>query len=103
MIYYDLEGGGNIMNFELVDPFLMQLVIIPFIVIGLGVLMSVITKKVFIGPIVTLLLNLFYEIWYSKRYYPELELQVSSWNIIFPLISLMISWAAVELIKKRKS
>ncbi|QUW22438.1 hypothetical protein JSQ81_02295 [Sporosarcina sp. Marseille-Q4063] len=85
---------------EFVDPFLMQLVIIPIVVIGLGVLMSVITKKVFVGPIVTLVLNLIYEVWHFKKYYPDLELQVSSWNIIFPIISLMISWSAVKIIKK---
>lgn len=89
-------------NAEFVDPFLMQLVIIPIIVIGLGVLMSVITKKAFVGPIVTLFLNLIYEVWYFKKDYPDSELQVSSWNIIFPLISLMISWLAVKLIKKGK-
>ncbi|WP_172370321.1 hypothetical protein [Sporosarcina jiandibaonis] len=86
---------------EHVDPFLMQLVIIPFIVIGLGVLLSVITKKVFVGSIVTLLLNLLYEVWHFKQYYPDLELQVSSWNIIFPVISLIISWLAVGLKKEK--
>lgn len=85
-----------------IDPFLMQLVLIPIIVIGLGVMLATITKKVFIGPLVTLILNLLYELWYSKYYYPDSELIITSWNIIFPLISLVISGIFVS-VRKAKS
>ena len=76
---------------ECIDPFLMQLVIVPTIVIGLGVLVSYFVKKVFIGCLITLLLNLLYETWYFKYYYPESEINFTSWNIIFPIMSLVIS------------
>jgi len=84
-----------------IDPFIMQLFIIPLIVIGLGVLVSALTKKVVIGPLITLILNLLYETWYMKHYYPEHEINYTSWNIIFPAISLVISWAVVSVIKQK--
>lgn len=76
---------------ESIDPFLMQLFIVPLIVIGLGVLISVLVKKVFIAPLITLFLNVLYEIWYNEHYYPESEISFTFWNIIFPVISLVIS------------
>ncbi|MBR7794491.1 MAG: hypothetical protein ACQEWU_00420 [Bacillota bacterium] len=80
------------MNFiESIDQFLMQLVIVPIVVIGLGVLSAVTTKRIFVGPLVTLILNLLYEVWYAKYYYPDLEISFTSWNIYFPIISLVIS------------
>lgn len=82
------------------DPFLMQLVIIPLIVIGLGGLVAYIIKNVFIGPLATLVLNILYEIWYMKHYYPESEITLSSWNIIFPVISLVVSWVVVSIRKQ---
>ncbi|ENQ3105304.1 hypothetical protein ACEOWJ_001273 [Bacillus cereus] len=82
---------------EPIDPFIMQLVIIPLIVIGLGVLASVLVKKIFIGPLITLFLNALYEIWYFKHYYPENGFFLSSWNIIFPVISLVISGVAAAI------
>jgi hypothetical protein len=85
-----------------IDPFVMQLIIIPFIVIGLGVLLATITKKVFIGPLVTLILNLLYEVWYSMNYYPNSGLNITSWNIIFPLISLVVSALFVFVRKENK-
>ncbi|MEH7107469.1 DUF2651 family protein [Bacillus sp. JJ1764] len=86
---------------EFIDPFIMQLFIIPLIVIGLGVLVSALFKKVVIGPFVTLILNLLYETWYMKHYYPEHEISYTSWNIIFPAISLVISWVVVSVIKQK--
>ena len=52
-----------------IDPFLMQLFIVPAVVIGVGVFVASLTKKVVLAPVVTLLLNLLYEIWYAKYYY----------------------------------
>ena len=86
---------------ESIDPFLMQLVIVPLVVIGLGLLVSIRTKKVFVAPFITLLLNLLYETWYMKHYYPELEINYTSWNIIFPVISLVISWVVVSVPKQK--
>ncbi|AIF45334.1 hypothetical protein [Virgibacillus sp. SK37] len=85
------------MNFiNSIDPFLMQLVIVPVVVIGLGVLSAILTKRVIVGPIVTLLLNLLYELWYSLYYYPGLEISFTSWNIILPFISFIISGVAYQ-------
>ncbi|WP_042473212.1 hypothetical protein [Bacillus ndiopicus] len=84
---------------DLLDPFVMQLIIVPVIVIGIGLLVSFFTKKVLVAPLITLLLNLLYETWYMKSYYPELEMSYTSWNIIFPVISLVISLAIVPVLK----
>jgi hypothetical protein len=86
---------------ESIDPFIMQLFIIPLIVIGLGVLVSALTRKVVIGPFVTLILNLLYETWYMKHYYPEREISYTTWNIIFPAISLVISLAVAYVINQK--
>lgn len=83
-----------------IDPFLMQLFIVPLIVIGLGGLVSYIIKNIFIGPLITLFLNILYEIWYIKNYYPESEITLTSWNIIFPVISLVVSWVLVSIRKQ---
>lgn len=84
---------------ESIDPFLMQLFIVPLIVIGLGLLAAIFTKKVWVAPLITLLLNLIYETWYSKYYYPESEPFFTSWNIIFPAMSLFIALIIVYTIK----
>ena len=86
---------------ESIDPFIMQLFIIPLIVIGLGLLVTILTKKIFVAPLITLLLNLLYETWYMKHYYPESEISYTSWNIIFPVISLVISLAVVSVLKQK--
>lgn len=92
---------------ELIDPFLMQLFILPLIVIGLGVLVSILAKKVFLAPLITLLLNTLYETWYMNHYYPDNEVSYnfwdisSSWNIIFSVISLIISFIVVKNKKEK--
>ncbi|WP_244527773.1 hypothetical protein [Virgibacillus chiguensis] len=74
------------------DPFLLQLVIIPFIVISLGLLVVWITKKIMLGVIATLLANILLElILYGAN--------LSSWNITFPIVTLIIS---LLLIMKRR-
>lgn len=88
---------------EFIDPFVMQLFIVPLIVIGLGILISILAKKIIVAPLITLLLNLLYETWYMKNYYPEHELSFTSWNIIFPLISLMISLVVVSALKQKNN
>lgn len=40
-------------NVELIDPFIMQLFIVPLIVIRLSVIASALFKKVFIAPLTT--------------------------------------------------
>ncbi len=82
----------NFINF--IDPFLMQLVIVPVVVIGLGVVAAILTKRVFVGPIVTLLLYLLYEIWSSLYYYPESGISITLFNIIYPFITFIISGVA---------
>ncbi|MDB2150194.1 hypothetical protein [Clostridium butyricum] len=84
-----------------IDPFMMQLFIVPLIVIGLGILVSYTLKNIFIGPLITLFLNILYEVWYIEHYYHKLELTLTSWNIIFPAISLLISWIVVSIQKQK--
>ncbi|SHH98675.1 hypothetical protein SAMN05421807_12615 [Virgibacillus chiguensis] len=80
------------MVYEGMDPFLLQLVIIPFIVISLGLLVVWITKKIMLGVIATLLANILLElILYGAN--------LSSWNITFPIVTLIIS---LLLIMKRR-
>ncbi|RFA34209.1 hypothetical protein CAI16_12005 [Virgibacillus dokdonensis] len=80
------------MVYEGMDPFLLQLVIIPFIVISLGLLVVWITKKIMLGVITTLLANILLElILYGAN--------LSSWNITFPIVTLIIS---LLLIMKRR-
>lgn len=86
-----------------IDPFLMQLFIVPAVVIGVGVFVSSLTKKVVLAPVVTLLLNLLYEIWYAKFYYQYDAIHFSSWNIILPVLSLGIAWIVVTVIKQKKT
>ncbi|WP_394121675.1 hypothetical protein [Planococcus donghaensis] len=83
---------------ESVDPIVMQLVIVPMIVIGIGLLLALLTKRVFVGPVSTMILTLSYNYWYFTSFYPSSELSftmISSWCIIFPLISLYLSWMVV--------
>lgn len=75
----------------MIDPFIIQLLIVPAIVIGIGVIISVRLKTVFIAPIVTLVLNLLYETWYSLYYYPNEGMIYTTWNVIFPVISFAIT------------
>ncbi|WP_186725545.1 hypothetical protein [Planomicrobium sp. CPCC 101110] len=75
----------------LIDPFLEQLVIVPFGVVGFGLFAAIRSKKVIVGPIVTLLLNVLYEVWYSFSFDPNIELFLSLRNITFPLLTLALS------------
>lgn len=84
---------------ESIDPIIMQLLIVPFVVIGLGVGLAAFTKKFVAGPILTLILTLSYNVWYFSHFYPSTELtftMISAWCLIFPLFSLYLSWLAVE-------
>lgn len=80
-----------------IDPFVMQLLVVPAVVIGLGVAAAALTRKVFVGPLVTLLLNMAYEAWYILSYYPGLKVSFTSWNIFYPLAALLLSWIAVNV------
>ena len=80
---------------ESIDPIVMQLVILPTMVIGIGIVLAFLTKRIYVGPITTMLLTLSYNFWYFSSFFPNSKLSftmVSSWCIIFPLISLYLSW-----------
>jgi hypothetical protein len=86
---------------EMIDPFLWQLFIVPLIVIGLGVLVSALTRKILVGPIITLILNVLYEVWYIKYYLQASDVCLTSWNIIFPTISLVFSFTIVTILMEK--
>ncbi|AQU79415.1 hypothetical protein AJGP001_09160 [Planococcus faecalis] len=91
---------------ESIDPIIMQLLVVPIVVIGIGILLSIITRRIYIGPIVTMVLTLSYNYWYFTTFFPNSELSftmVSSWCIIFPLISLYLSWLVSIQIKSIKA
>ena len=84
---------------ESTDPIIMQLVIVPFVVISLGVVLAVMAKTFVVGPIFTLILTLSYNIWYFSHLYPSTQLtftMISAWCLIFPLFSMYLSWLAVK-------
>lgn len=81
-----------------IDPLVMQLIIVPLAVIGIGVLAATALKKVYIGPVTTLLLNLFYNSWYFSYKFPDAQIpftMIFSWCVIFPVFSLFLSWVFV--------
>ena len=89
-----------LLSIQSIDPFLMQLVIIPFITIGCGVLSSIFLNKVWVAPVVTFIITALYEIYYFKHYYSEIRL--TSWSIIYPIVSLFISLIIISTIKTSK-
>lgn len=94
------------MMFEYIDPFLWQLVIVPFLTIGGGVVVAMIMKRVWVGPLVTFLFNTIIELTYFAVYYGHSLFDVShlsSWNVIFSLISLLFSFIFIGLLKTSKS
>ncbi|BAB07753.1 hypothetical protein P4637_08510 [Halalkalibacterium halodurans] len=82
-----------------IDPYLLQLYIVPFVVISVGVLAAIVTKKVRIAPVVTLVLNALYEFTKHQLFYSESPFQFTSWNLIFPTFSLFIT-SFIFLVKK---
>ncbi|SDY58991.1 hypothetical protein SAMN05421736_102347 [Evansella caseinilytica] len=44
---------------ESIDPFLMQLFIVPLIIIGFGLFMSILAKKVFVAPLINIVIESF--------------------------------------------
>lgn len=75
--------------FEYIDPFLWQLVIVPILTIGGGVMVAMTTKRVWVGPMVTFFLNAIIELTYFAVYYDHSPFNVShlsSWNVISSLI-----------------
>ncbi|TWT00959.1 hypothetical protein [Planomicrobium sp. CPCC 101079] len=82
-----------------IDPFIMLLVIVPFVVICVGVAAAAVTKKVYIGPIATLAATLIYNNWYFSHTFPEAPIPIPmifSWCIMFPFFSLVLSWFFVS-------
>ena len=77
-----------------IDPFLMQLMVVPFIAIGIGVLIGKLTKKVVIAPMITLILNIGYEKYFLGL--SKIDLGIDSWNIIFTLLSFTISLIVIR-------
>lgn len=72
------------------DPFILELFVIPIITIGLGVLGWFLSKKLYVAPLVTLILAVGYDIFYFEYYYHKFGL--TSWDIILPIISLLIAF-----------
>lgn len=84
---------------ETIDPFIMQLVIVPLVVIGIGIFAAAASKKIYIGPITTLAVTLAYNSWYFPHMFPGAPIPVAmifSWCIIFPFFSLVLSWLFVS-------
>ncbi|WP_353507086.1 MULTISPECIES: hypothetical protein [unclassified Bacillus (in: firmicutes)] len=57
---------------------------VPLVSIGLGVLVSIFMKKIFVAPIITFILNGLYEVWYMRHYDSDSNITFTSWNITFP-------------------
>ena len=92
--------------FHYIAPFLWQLVIVPFLTIVGGIVVAMTMQRVWVGPLVTFLMNAIIELTYFAVYYDHSLFDVShlsSWNVIFPLISLLFSFIFVGLMKTKKS
>lgn len=72
-----------------IDPFLLQLVIVPIITIGAGIIGTLLTRKKYIGPLITTILILAFEFFVMGTF--------SSWNIILPIVSLVVSRVILEI------
>ncbi|MDN5710626.1 MAG: hypothetical protein L0G95_14375, partial [Planococcus sp. (in: firmicutes)] len=59
---------------------------------------AILSNRIFIGPLVTLVSSLELNYWYFSTLLPEAEIpymMIVSWAILFPLLSLYVSWVAV--------
>lgn len=89
------------MNFiNSIDPFLFQLILLPVAFIGLGIAASLFAAKIFVGPLVTLLLNPSFETWYFTASDFGGGIYYSPWNLILPALSLILCWVAVSVRKE---
>lgn len=82
--------------FEYIDPFFWQLIIVPILTIGIGVYAALKMNKVYIAPIVTFLFNALIEVVTMAVYYEWSMVSLSSWNLIFPVISFLIAFTFIE-------
>ncbi|MEN8076357.1 DUF2651 family protein [Clostridioides difficile] len=71
-----------------IDPFILQLVLIPIVVISIGILIAILIKKFYIGPIITLILNTVIELYLFNN--------ISIWCIVFSILSLVLSFLFVK-------
>jgi hypothetical protein len=72
-----------------VDTFIMQLLIVPFISIGLGVLVSRKTKIVFLAPLITFILSFIYTKFFLGL--PWEQICTFEWKFLFSISSLTIA------------
>ncbi|MBO3443713.1 hypothetical protein [Clostridium sp. CCUG 7971] len=72
-----------------VDPFIMQLLIVPFISIGLGVFVSRKTRVVFLAPLITFVLSFIYTKFFLGL--PWEKILRFEWGFIFSTLSLIIA------------
>ncbi|SDN60191.1 hypothetical protein [Alkalicoccus daliensis] len=84
------------------DPFVEQLIVLPFTAVGLGIAALLVFRKLIFGPIVTLFLTLLYEIMYHYTFYSGAATNYSSWNLILPAVTLLVSWHILITIKQEK-
>lgn len=80
---------------KFIDPFIMQLIIIPLIAIGFGVYISTKKNNLLIGPIVTFLISLFFSKFILLL--PLSSLLKFEWEIRFSLLSFIISLIVIKL------
>lgn len=74
------------------DPFILQLIIVPIIVIGAGNWFAILFKKPWIAPIVTFVLTIIINSIRELYYYQELEWGfIRDWCVIWPVFSFIIA------------
>lgn len=77
-----------------IDPFIWQLVIVPILTIGTGVLVAIRFEKAYIALLVTLLFNVCIELAMGLLYVPY-EIYLSSFNFIFPIFSFVLAYTFI--------
>ena len=89
--------------FDTIDPFFLQLVTVPLVTIGLGLAAALVTKRLVMALLLTLLANVIYEAVYMYAYYGELTFSFSSWVIVLPVVSLLLAWLVRAMGKNEKT
>ncbi|WP_346847630.1 hypothetical protein [uncultured Clostridium sp.] len=79
---------------EMIDPFIYQFILAPLITITIGVIVAIKFKKIYLGVLTTLIINILLEAYF----YGFIDI-FSIYNFAFPIITIIISIIIVKRVK----
>jgi hypothetical protein len=85
---------GAIIQLSIIDAFVSQLLIVPFFVVGIGIISAYFLKNVLFAPLITFFLTIIYNFVGYIHYYPGADIKSSylfACSITFPSISFVIA------------